>query len=205
MFRCFVLIMVCVCLCLTQTGSLADDNSASAGEMQISQMTNEVVLFNFDDNTAVSAWRVVNDTVMGGVSSSRMETLEDDKAVFAGNLSLKNRGGFASVRGPRIKQSLGKFEGIAIRVKGDGKRYNCGLRTDDSFDGVFHQAPFETKSGEWQLVKIPFTDFVPTYHGRRLTEDKRMKREDIGSVSFLIADKQKGYFRLEIDWIKAYR
>jgi monofunctional biosynthetic peptidoglycan transglycosylase len=168
-------------------------------------MSNEVVLFNFDDNTAVSAWIVVNDTVMGGVSSSRMETSEDGTAVFVGNVSLKNRGGFASVRGPRIIQSLGKFEGISIRVKGDGKRYNCGLRTDDSFDGVFHRAPFETKSGEWQLVKIPFTDFVPTYHGRRLPEDKRMKPEDIGSVSFLIADKQKGLFRLEIDWIKAYR
>jgi monofunctional biosynthetic peptidoglycan transglycosylase len=197
--------MICVFLCLTQTGSLADDNSAGEGEMQISQITNEVVLFNFDDNTAVLAWRAVNDTVMGGVSSSRMETSEDGKAVFVGNVSLKNKGGFASVRGPRIKQSLGKFEGIVIRVKGDGKRYNCGLRTDDSFDGVFHRAPFETKSGEWQLVKIPFTDFIPTYHGRRLPEDKRLKCEDIRSVSFLIADKQKGLFRLEIDWIKAYR
>jgi NADH dehydrogenase [ubiquinone] 1 alpha subcomplex assembly factor 1 len=205
MIRIFLLTLVCTNLCLTQAVSLADDNSTASGGMQISQMTNEVVLFNFDDNTVLSTWRVVNDTVMGGVSSSRMETSEDGKALFTGNVSLKNRGGFASVRGPRIKQSLGKFEGIAIRVKGDGKRYKCGLRTDDAFDAIFHQAPFETKIGEWQLVKIPFTDFVPTYHGRRLSDDKRMKRQDIRSVSFLIADKQKGSFRLEIDWIKAYR
>ena len=31
------------------------------------------------------------------------------------------------------------------------------------------------KSGQWQVVSIPFAEFVPTYHGRRLSDDKRMK------------------------------
>jgi hypothetical protein len=62
-----------------------------------------------------------------------------------------------------------------------------------------------TRIGEWQQQNIPFTDFVPTYHGERLSEEKRMKRENIKSVSFQISDNQAGPFRLEIDWIKAYR
>lgn len=31
------------------------------------------------------------------------------------------------------------------------------------------------------------------------------RSENIKSVSFLISDKQEGPFRLEIDWVKAYR
>ena len=175
------------------------------GKTQMTTKTDEVVLFDFASNDAISAWRPVNDKVMGGISSSRMERSADGKAVFTGVVSLENNGGFASVQGPEIQQPLGAFEGIAIRVKGDGKRYKCGLRTDDLFDGVSHQAGFKTKTGEWQIVKIPFTDFIPTFHGRRLSDDKRMKPGLIRKLGFLISERQDGAFGLEIDWIKAYR
>jgi monofunctional biosynthetic peptidoglycan transglycosylase len=175
------------------------------GKTQMTIKTDEVILFDFASNDAISVWRPVNDTVMGGISSSRMERSPDGKAVFTGEISLENNGGFASVQGPEIQQPLGAFEGIAIRVKGDGKRYKCGLRTDDLFDGVSHQAGFKTKTGEWQIVKIPFTDFIPTYHGRRLSNDKRMTPGLIKKLGFLISERQDGAFRLEIDWIKAYR
>ena len=201
----FLIAIVCVCLSLVWDLSLARDEQTVRGATHVLNDTIEVVLIDFNSDVSMSAWWPLNDTVMGGVSSSRMELSGEGKAVFTGNVSLENNGGFSSVRGPQIQQSLGEFEGIAVRVKGDGKRYNCELRTDDLFDGIIHQAPFETKSGEWQQQKIPFTDFVPTYHGERLSEDKRMKRENIKSVSFQISDNQAGPFRLEIDWIKAYR
>ena len=175
------------------------------GEQKMMAWTDEAILFDFVSSDAVSAWRVVNDTVMGGISSSRMVQTSDGKAAFIGEVSLENNGGFASVQGSVIKQSLGDFDGIALRVKGDGKKYKCSLHTDYQFDGVSHQAVFATKNGEWQIVNIPFTDFIPTYHGRRLSEDKRLKREFIKKLGFLISDKQNGVFRLEIDWIKAYR
>ena len=175
------------------------------GEKKMMPWTDEVILFDFASNDAVSAWRTVNDTVMGGISSGRIERSADGKTVFTGEVSLENNGGFASVQGPEIQQPLGEFGGILIRVKGDGKRYKCGLRTDDLFDGVSHQASFETAPGEWQVVQIPFTGFIPTYHGMQLPEDKRLQREHIRKLGFLISDRQKGLFRLEIDWIKAYR
>jgi len=201
----FLIAIVCVCQSLLWDLSLASDERTSRGATQILNDINEVVLIDFTSDASISAWWALNDTVMGGISSSRMEQSGEGKAVFTGNVSLENNGGFASVRGPQIQQSLGEFEGIAVRVKGDGKRYNCELRTDDLFDGIIHQAPFETKSGVWQQQKIPFTDFVPTYHGERLSEDKRVKREYIKSVGFQISDNQAGPFRLEIDWLKAYR
>jgi monofunctional biosynthetic peptidoglycan transglycosylase len=163
------------------------------------------VLFDFGATATAKEWRSVNDTVMGGVSSSQMLQNDDGDALFTGTVSLDNNGGFASVRSPSIKAPLGQFTGIAARVRGDGKTYKVGLRTDDMFDGVFHQASFSSLAGQWQVINIAFADFVPTYHGRRLSDDKRMSPADIRSVSFLIADKQKGPFRLEIDWIKAYR
>ncbi len=44
-------------------------------------------------------WRIVNDGVMGGLSSSKA-TIKDDKIIFSGNVSLENNGGFASLRSP---------------------------------------------------------------------------------------------------------
>lgn len=205
MMRRFFLTMICACISLVGICSLASDKSTVQGEAQISTKSDEMVLFDFDSDSSVSGWRTVNDTVMGGVSSSRMEKSADGKAIFTGNVSLKNNGGFASVRSPRMNQSLSGYEGISIRVKGDGKIYKCGLRADESLNRIFHQATFDTKIGVWQIVKIPFKEFVPTFHGRRLSEENRMRPENMRSVSFLIADKQEGHFRLEIDWIKAYR
>ena len=40
------------------------------------------------------------------------------------------------------------------------------LRTDDSLDGVAYRLSFDTVSEEWLLVRLPFTDFVPTFRGR---------------------------------------
>lgn len=205
MSKSYLIGVACVCLSMVWVLSLGNDKATGEEKMQRFKNTNELVLFDFNSDVSASEWRVINDTVMGGVSSSRMVQSDEGKVAFTGNVSLENNGGFASVRGPQIEQPFGEFEGIAFRVKGDGKRYKCGLRTDNLFDGIIHQASFDTKMGEWQLHKIKFMEFVPTYHGRRLSEDKRMKREDIKSVSFQISDKQAGPFRLEIDWIKAYR
>jgi monofunctional biosynthetic peptidoglycan transglycosylase len=200
----YLITAVCMCLLFTGTSSFANEKS-TIGEQQTSLEFNGVVIFDFDSDNDISTWRIVNDTVMGGVSSSALEGLANGGAVFTGNVSLENNGGFASIRSPRMQKPPGDHEGIAIHVKGDGKRYKIGLRTDDAFDGIFHQAPFDTLIGKWQLVKIPFKDFVPTYRGRRLSEDNRMAQEKIRSVGVLISDRQQGYFRLEIDWIGAYR
>lgn len=199
------LITITACIAAIWGCHAASENSTAGRGTAPSETGTELVLFDFGSETAVSEWRAVNDTVMGGISSGRMMRSSEGNAVFAGTVSLENNGGFASVRGPNLAQGLGEFAGIAVRIRGDGKQYKAGLRTDELFDGVFHQASFDTEPGGWQVVKIPFTGFIPTYHGRRLSEDRRMKPEEIRSVSFLISDKQEGPFQLEIDWIKAYR
>ena len=58
----------------------------------------ERILFDFQASTNSSAWQIVNDEVMGGVSTSRFQILTNGGAVFSGVGSLENNGGFASVR-----------------------------------------------------------------------------------------------------------
>ena len=43
-------------------------------------------------------WTIVNDGVMGGLSSSEIIETEEKTLIFSGLVSLENNGGFASVR-----------------------------------------------------------------------------------------------------------
>lgn len=162
------------------------------------------LIYPFEDEHEFDEWEVVNDTVMGGVSHAALKPGEEGTAVFSGTVSLENNGGFASTRSKPKDHGLADYAGLAIRVRGDGKKYKLGLRQDGRWDGVMYQAPFATKRGEWVVVKVPFERFVPTYHGRTLNDVPDAQADQLRSVGFLISDKQPGPFRLQIDWIKAY-
>ncbi len=63
-------------------------------------------------------WRIVNDGVMGGLSSSKAIVNDDNKIIFSGNVSLENNGGFASLRSPVKDYNFEKFSGLEIKIKG---------------------------------------------------------------------------------------
>lgn len=164
-----------------------------------------LLLFSADGTMNIGEWQIVNDGVMGGKSESSVSTKPNGSLLFTGNVSLKNNGGFASTRSPSITGDLSAYEGIELIVTGDGNAYKCGIRTENGFNGIAHQATFETVSGTEQRIRIPFADFEPTWRGRRLADDKRMNPEDIKNIGFLISDKQEGPFQLEVKSISAYR
>jgi monofunctional biosynthetic peptidoglycan transglycosylase len=149
-------------------------------------------------------WRNIDDRVMGGVSSSRM-VIADGVAIFSGVVSLERNGGFASVRSTPGQHDLGDFDGLVLRVLGDGNRYSVRVRTEDSFDGVSYQAKIEPAAGEWQEVFVPFDRFQPVYRGRLVAGYRALDPAAIRSFGLLIADKQSGPFRLEIEWIAGIR
>lgn len=164
----------------------------------------EAMLFDFGSLDNVDDWLIVNDDVMGGLSESRLILSDSNTAVFSGNVSLENNGGFASTRTKAMQFHLDGFQGILIQVKGDGKKYQFRIRTDDRFDGVSYRYHFETDIGQWQTISIPFSKFVPVFRGRILPDVEPVSPKDIQQVGFLISDKQSGKFHLEIQWIKAY-
>jgi|WetSurMetagenome_2_1015567.scaffolds.fasta_scaffold474877_2 hypothetical protein len=161
------------------------------------------ILFDFTTAIHSPAWQIVNDDVMGGVSTSRFQMLTNGGAAFSGVVSLENNGGFASVRSSPVRHDLTGCEFFVVRVRGDGRRYKFTVRTETGFDTPIYQCAFTTQRGEWEEHKLPFKDFVPTFRGRVLTDVPPLNPAKVSSVGFLIADKQDGPFRLEIASIRA--
>lgn len=160
----------------------------------------ERVVFDFAQ-AASPPWQPVGDRVMGGRSASRGE-LAGGALVFSGELSLAQGGGFASIRSPAADFGLDGYAGLSLRARGDGRRYKLGLRLDASFDGIVYQAPF-VPGDKWGDILLPFTAFVPAYHGQPLSGAAPLAPGRIRRFGLLIADRQEGPFRLEIARITA--
>ena len=163
----------------------------------------EKIIFDFTITTNSPFWQIVNDDVMGGVSTSQFQVIPNGGAVFSGVVSLENNGGFASVRSSPMRQNLSGLDAFVVRLGGDGRRYKFTVRTETGFDTPIYQCALATKRGEWEEHWLPFQDFIPTFRGRVLTGVPPLDPARVTSVGFLISDKQDGSFQLEVEWIKA--
>ena len=161
----------------------------------------EKIVYDFQKATNANAWQVVNDDVMGGVSTSSF-CLTNGVALFQGKVSLENNGGFASARSLPARHDLAGGDAFVVRVRGDGRRYKFTARTDPSFDSAIYQCVFTTKKGEWEEHRLPFKQFIPTFRGRVLSGEPPLDPAKVTSVGFLISDSQAGPFQLELAWIK---
>jgi monofunctional biosynthetic peptidoglycan transglycosylase len=168
-----------------------------------SALEEPMLIFDFSQPETVSAWYSIGDRVMGGVSSGRMHQGEGF-AVFEGEVSLENNGGFFSMRSEPRQLDLSDHEGIALEVRGDGQRYKLGLKTDSRFDGIVYRAEITPPAGEWTTMRVPFEEFAPVFRGFRVRGAPPLAPDRVRSVGLLISDKQAGPFRLEVAWIGAY-
>ena len=153
-------------------------------------------------SATAAEWAVVNDGVMGGLSSSEFVDSGHGFAVFRGDLSLENNGGFASVRGIVPSGAMGQRSGLVLRVRGDGRRYQVRLRTNRQFDGVAYMAEFQTRAGAWETIEIPFSEFEATYRGMKPRGAPELVPGEIRQLGLLIGDKVEGPFRLDVEWIR---
>jgi monofunctional biosynthetic peptidoglycan transglycosylase len=156
----------------------------------------------FDFSRGDATWPYINDGVMGGVSSGRMSA-GDGYATFQGTVSFENNGGFSSVRSPAVVHDLSMFEGLILRIRGDGKRYGFRLKTDASFDGVSYQVQIEPPAGEWAEISAPFTDFIPVYRGRVVRDHPPLDPSRIATFGLIIS-RQEGPFRIDIEYVRGY-
>jgi monofunctional biosynthetic peptidoglycan transglycosylase len=164
----------------------------------------EKTIIDFSSSDEQESWEIINDAVMGGVSESRISITEKKTALFQGTVSLENSGGFSSIRTHPRDFELSGYQGLMVRVKGDGKDYRLHLRTDDTYEGTAYQAHFSTEKDEWITVRLPFDDFIPVFRGRIINDAPQLDLRSIRRMGFMIADKQEGPFRLEIEWVKSY-
>lgn len=155
-------------------------------------------LFRFDTAASVADFSPIDDRVMGGRSASRLRHDPSGYAVFEGEVSLADGGGFASVRSRPLP--LGDAQAVTCRIEvlGDGKRYKLSLRADDHFDGVTYQAAFEPVPGEWTVLRLPLASFVPTWRGRPLEGVSAIRPESLRQLGLIIGDRQAGGFALAL-------
>jgi NADH dehydrogenase [ubiquinone] 1 alpha subcomplex assembly factor 1 len=156
-----------------------------------------------DADDLVREWFPVDDRVMGGLSWSRAAASAEG-LVFAGDLSLEQNGGFASIRTRPRGYDLAGTRALVLRVRGDGKTYKLGIRTDDAFDGVQYQARFLTRADGWEDVRLPIADFAPRFRGRPVPAPP-LDPARIRTFGLLIADRQAGPFRLVVALLTAER
>jgi len=88
------------------------------------------------------------------------------------------------------------------RVKGDGQTYQLRLRTNEYMDGAAYTRSFSTTKSEWLNIEFLPEDFQLTYRGRLLEQQPTISFKEIKQLGFMIAGKQAGKFRLEVEKIE---
>ena len=128
--------------------------------------TIELLLLKTADH--IAQWLPLDDVIMGGQSSSKLEVSPDHQgARWSGTLIVEG-GGFCGNRSPPLELSdggkgLSSFDGISMRVKGDGSTFKINIKTVEQLQApeCTYQATFDTSPGEWVNVEIPFVAFSP--------------------------------------------
>ena len=159
--------------------------------------TNHTIV-DFTKNSKLFSWTIVNDVVMGGRSTSSITINSEGNAVFKGEVSLENNGGFSSLRHRFEKLDISDFSKIKIRLKGDGKKYQFRIKPSmfNQYSYVYH---FQT-NGDWQTLEINLADFTPIFRGRKL-DMPNFSGTELEEIGFLIGNKQQEKFELVLDTI----
>ncbi len=159
------------------------------------------MLFDFEGN-GKSRWRVESDRVMGGRSTGSAEVAEG-ALLFTGTVVTEG-GGFSSVRAGR-QVDLSGYDGIELRVRGGGRTFELDVSDGTESRGreVTRRGSFPT-SDSWETVRVPFDALEETAHGRPVSADP-LDLSAVKSIGIYIIDGIDGPFRLEVDWVRAYR
>jgi len=177
------------------------DTILSGESIETAAIAESLVLFDFSDPDQIERWRVVLDGVMGGRSTGELQ-VEAERLVFSGETSLRNNGGFSSIRARIPAGSLAGYSALKFQFRGDGRTYIVGASTRTG-RGDSYWTRFDTTAGEMSTVTAPISEMVRQYFGNPIRG--RIQPSQVAGLEFYIYDGQAGNFRLEIDQIEAIR
>tara|TARA_B100001115_G_C15658275_1_gene317412 strand:+ start:30 stop:521 length:492 start_codon:yes stop_codon:yes gene_type:complete len=159
-------------------------------------MFNKEVI-KFDSVEKIKSWSTINDSVMGGVSTSKFY-YDGNQAIFEGKISLKNNGGFASVRSDIKKISVSPKKKINLLLHGDCKVYQVRIKRN-KFDNFSYIQNFKT-NGKNEIISIELNKFYPSFRGIKLNKEN-YNYNQIEQISILIGNKEEEEFKLRIEKI----
>jgi len=156
------------------------------------------ILYNFNKNSDLKQWRIVNDDVMGGISTSNLEIDKEGNGVFKGIISTANNGGFSSVRYNCDKIFIKNKSNIKLKIKGDKKEYQLRIKADNEeyFSYIY---TFKT-SGNWETITIPLNKMYASFRGRILNMPN-FNNDYFEQITFLVGNKKNEKFKLLLDQI----
>ena len=147
-----------------------------------------------------TACRVVNDSVMGGTSSSTIALTSDGSLRWAGTL-VPEGGGFASVRCPlpaAARAVLGDAPALVVSVvSGGGHTFDVRA----SARGTDYRAPLPTPADGAPVDRaVRFADMIATWRGRSVPGAPPLLAKDVDEIGFVITKGggQRGAFSLDI-------
>jgi len=164
--------------------------------------TSEAIIFNFNKDSDIVSWRIVNDAVMGGNSVGSFVINDKGNGEYSGEISLENNGGFSSLRYRFDKKNIQDYTKVVFKIKGDGKSYQFRIKKDVN-DAHSYVSSFVT-SGEWQTVEIELSTMYPAFRGRTL-DMQNLSSKYIEEIAFLIGNKKEENFKLLIDKIYLHK
>ncbi|KAH9797413.1 NAD(P)-binding Rossmann-fold superfamily protein [Citrus sinensis] len=182
-------------------------------------LQNGKLLFGFEENSLKELpWGALDDVVMGGVSES---TFQIDRTggengaptgLFKGVVSTANNGGFTSIRTRNFAEpeDLSAYDGLELRLKGDGRRYKFVVRTSSDWDTVGYTASFDTVGGQWQSIRLPFSSLRPIFRARTVLDAPPFDPSNILMFSKFEYDGKlnptfvEGAFQLPVSSIQSY-
>jgi len=154
------------------------------------------VIYDFNNHSELSNWMIVNDDVMGGISSCKITLDKNGNGLYEGQISTANNGGFSSIRYNLNKTEVKEGAYFLIRLKGDNKKYQFRVKTNKR-DYHSYIISFKT-SNEWETIKIPLIDMYPSFRGRKL-DMNNFSDDYFEQITFLVGNKKNESFRLLID------
>ncbi|CAB78883.1 putative protein [Arabidopsis thaliana] len=186
-------------------------------------LENGKLIFGVGDNTFKDLpWGALDDVVMGGVSESNfiVDLTAGENGgptgIFKGIVSTTNNGGFTSVRTKNFPEAenVSAYDGLELRLKGDGLRYKLIVRTSQDWDTVGYTASFDTSPGQWQSVRLPFSSLRPVFRARTVTDAPPFNASSIISLQLMFSKFEydgklnptfkEGPFELPLSSIRAY-
>lgn len=171
-----------------------------------------LLIFNFRESG--SSWGAIDDVVMGGVSESSL-SFGQSGAIFSGVVSTANSGGFASVRTPNFEPplDLSAYDGIELRLKGDGQRYKFLVRGETQWDGIAFSTSVDTELEMWQTVRLPFGHMRPIFRSKTVP-NAQLDRRKIYAFQIMLSKFEydgglnprfrAGGFQMQLESISAY-
>lgn len=157
-----------------------------------------MVVFNFTPKSDLYNWKIIDDVVMGGRSDGNFKINEQGHGEFTGAISLRNNGGFSSLRYNFKTVNSSKFSKFVIRIKGDGKVYQ--FRVKDQRNNRYSYIYQFTTTTDWQTIEIPFSKMYASFRGYSL-DMPNYSGTQMEEIAFLIGNKKEENFKLLIDAI----